>query len=237
MQGPRRFRFFSIFVFCFVSVISVDAGQRVYYEPPPDPLLPAVQAATTRINAGGSERAEGIAELEKLLKDNPRQRQAKEVLAEAYLQEEAGADAERMLKWCIDDHSDSYRCRTLMGRMLLDKGDIAAAEQQLQKAVQIHAVDPEAQLYLGVARLRREKLDLAEVSLNHALAYRKRGTLGSVFLYLAGVYDKLKKPFRAAQTLEWYLRENPAVPNAAQVRRRIMEFKTSAQAASVQPTP
>ena len=207
-----------------LAVATAVAQNRVpNYRTPPDPLLPKVEAAAARINSG--EREAGIAELRAILEKNPTQRQALEVLAQVYLQDGRRGPAAELLKRCVRKHSDSSRCRTLQGKLMLEEDNVEEAEQVLEKAVEANNADAEAHLYLGLARIRRNKLERAEVDLNHALAYRKPGTLTSVFLHLAGIYDKLRRPFQAAQQLEWFLRENPEAPNAEQVRARIAQLR------------
>lgn len=206
---------------------AVLSAQRPYYRPPPDPLLPKVEAAVARINNG--ERAAGIADLQTLLRKHPNHRQVLESLAQVYLQERRRGDATDLLVRCIKKHAGSWRCRTLRARMLLDTDDLLGAENLLEQAIQANSADAESHFYMGVLRMRQGQLERAEIALNYALAYRKAGALAAVHLHLASLFDRQKRPAEAAQQLEWYLRENPSVANAEQLRSRITELRAGSE--------
>lgn len=207
--------------------VAVAAQNRFpAHRPPPDPILPQVEAAAARINRG--KRAEGIRDLQAILEKHPAHRQALEALAQVLLQDRRNSEAAHLLARCIKKHPGSSRCRTFQGQLRLARGDVSGAASILEKAVQANSADPEAHLHLGLVLIRQNQLDRAEIELNHALAYRKPGSLTVVHLHLAGLYDRQNRPFQAAQQLEWYLRENPEAANAAQLRSRIAQLRSAA---------
>lgn len=212
---------------CALALAADAQTHRPVYRPPPDPVLEQVEAAAARINRG--ERAAGIREVQAILKRHPNHRQALEVLAQVHFQDRRKAEAEAVLARCIKKHPGSSRCRTFKARLLLEEGDLPDAAAMLKKAVEANSADAEAHLYLGLVYLRENELDRAEVELNHALAYRKPGSMTAVHLHLAGLYDRQKRPFQAAQQLEWYLRENPEASNAEQLRNRIAQLRAACE--------
>lgn len=188
-----------------------------------DPVLPRVEAAVERINEGDREGGKTL--LQGILLEHPFHRHTLESLAKAHLQDGEKDQAARFTDMCLEKHKDSSKCWTVRGQLLFDSGDSKGAEKALKRAITANEGDPEAHLSLGVVRMQMNELERAEVNLNHALVYRRRGTLGNVFLHLAGLYERMKRPVNAAQQLMWFLRENPNAPNAAEIRERLEQFK------------
>ena len=201
---------------------------RKTYQPKPDPLLPRVEAAADLINRG--QRAAGIYQLQAILKQKPTQRQAMEVLAEVYLRDRRQQEAAELLARCLKKHSNSWRCRTIRGRMLLARGDVKRAVATLKKAVTANTADAKAYFHLGRGLLRQNKLDRAEIAFNRALAYRKAGTLSAVHLHLAKIYSRRNQPFQEVQALEWYLRGNPDAHNAEKLREHVAQLRAASSA-------
>ena len=70
------------------------------------------------------------------------QRQAMEVLAEVYLRDQRLQEAAALLARCVKKHSNSWRCRTIQGRMLLARANVKRAVATLKKAIAATALIP-----------------------------------------------------------------------------------------------
>lgn len=87
---------------------------------------------------------------------------------------------------------ESEETHTRLGNLLLNVGDLDAAEYHLVKAIQIYQDSPLANLGLGRIHMERGQLELARMYINSAFV--KGRELPQVLMHWAKLMDKLNKP-------------------------------------------
>jgi Flp pilus assembly protein TadD len=115
---------------------------------------------------------------------------------------------------------ESFTARLNLGIALMLKREYREAEEALRAALQRNETSALAHFHHGHALIRLQRLDEAETSLRRAL------TLGGdemkrAHRFLAHIYVERRDNARAIAELETYLRLDPQVSDAAQIREMI----------------
>jgi Tfp pilus assembly protein PilF len=110
------------------------------------------------------------------------------------------------------------------GLVLYEQKKYAMAATVFEAAEKLNPANAEARLMRGAALIETGRLNEAEQEIARADQISSH-KLPIVHLHLARVYEKRGERVRAADELESYLRQNPAVDNAPAIREAIKKLR------------
>ena len=123
------------------------------------PKEPAGHVKLGRLLWATRDTRGAMAAFDQALAIAPGSRDATEAKAGLLMQEKRGPEAQAFAKQLLAAKPDDAFAHTLLGRIMMDSGDMAGAEQELSKAVQLAVDVPAPYHYLGMLYIRQGKLD------------------------------------------------------------------------------
>ncbi|MGB9606690.1 MAG: tetratricopeptide repeat protein, partial [Bryobacteraceae bacterium] len=144
--------------------------------------------------------AEAIAELERLHRDDPSDRDVRTRLVAAYLVSNRAADARKVLDKAIERNARDVQALLQRGALLVREGKWLEAEQDLAKVLRIQPESAEAHYHL--AAVRRGQGESASARQELAEAVRLNPSLLAARLELAGTLLREKSAQAALDLLE-----------------------------------
>jgi tetratricopeptide (TPR) repeat protein len=165
-----------------------------------DALLAARQLTLRGIDAGHQQRwPEASALLAKAIEQDPGDARARHHYAKALWHQQEHQKAIEQMAEAVRFSAGDPLLSIELGRMHLETGNLAAAEQQAREALEIELRLPEAQALLGDVFAARQAWDQALAHYHRALADRSR--YPDVQLAVAEIYQAKGRPRRALATL------------------------------------
>lgn len=123
------------------------------------PRDPAGHVKLGRLLWAARDARGAMAAFDQALAVAPGSRDAAEAKAGLLMQEKRAPEAQAFARQLLSAKPDDAFVHTLLGRILMDSGDMAGAERELSKAVQLAADVPAPYHYLGMLYIRQGKLD------------------------------------------------------------------------------
>ncbi|MBA4358830.1 MAG: hypothetical protein C0405_14015, partial [Desulfovibrio sp.] len=148
-----------------------------------------------------------LAAFEQALALAPDSRDAVEAKTSLLMQEKRGPEALAFARQRVAAQPSDAFSNALLGRVMMDTGDMAGAEQQLAKAVQLAPDVPASYQYLGMLYIRQGKIDAGIGKYREAFVANP-GNAGAG-LALATLLEVSNKRAEAITTYEKILAKNP----------------------------
>jgi Tfp pilus assembly protein PilF len=116
---------------------------------------------------------------------------------------------------------------TLASQQKFDEAQkkLDGAEAHLREAIKLNSAGPAAHYYLGLTLIKFKAYDEAQKELEAAIS-NGGDNLAMAHKYLGGVYMSLHKNKEAADELDKYLKLDPKVGNADQIRGTIKDLRS-----------
>jgi putative PEP-CTERM system TPR-repeat lipoprotein len=164
--------------------------------------------AEARAHAASGDRAAAMATLEQRIVANPQDTAVRFELNRYYLAEDRKADAEVNLRAIIEYQPDSWIARNDLAWMLYERGDIAEAQPQAERAHNLASDNPAVMDTLGVILL-----EIGDVERATALIRRANEGIPDnpeIGLHLAQAYARGDRKEEARAILATLLEKHPA---------------------------
>jgi len=158
-------------------------------------------------------------------------------IALAYLALGNASDAEKNFRKSIDVSHDNYGEANIgLGKILLDKGDVPAAEKALLRGVELSPTSSRGFYELGRAQLTEKKLQEAEKSADKSRSLSPDFPM--VYRLLSNIHLQEKNYAALAADLDAYIKLDPASPagqRAKQMREQLQEQLAKRNNAAEEP--
>ena len=187
----------------------------------PKPARDLYEQALASSRAGDHKKA--IDQLKKAIALSPDFALALNELGMQYLQQNELDKAAESLREALRQAPDDFIPRLNYGLVLLQQKDYKEAEVELRSAIEKNESSPPAHEYRGRALIGLHRLEEAEKELQRALTLGGDQAVNS-HRYLGAVYMQLGDDPRAIKELQEYLRLQPNVKDAEQIRQIIREL-------------
>jgi choline-sulfatase len=185
------------------TTILVDPKDRL-------PVHEAINQAGELNN--NDQYAESAAVLEKVLKDDPHNPQARLLLATDYMEMKRSEDAASLLHGLLEEDPQNVRALTCLAKILQDDGKHEEVIQLCKKVLDVDDRNTQALTMIGQAYLDLHDFTEAKTWLEKAVAVQPKLTQNQ--LNLAACLIGLKKYDEAKQRLSTILEDNPKFPKA-----------------------
>jgi tetratricopeptide (TPR) repeat protein len=143
-------------------------------------------------------------------------------LGEQYDKLKRYTDAEAAYKKAVELESDNASAQAGLGVVLVKQKKYAEAIPPLRRSIEIDKQSSAPFLFLGLAEMMTGDYESSESNLLRAYEIGKP-TIAHI--YLANLYDLQKRPAKAIEHLQAFLKENPESPNAGQIREVIEKLR------------
>jgi len=187
----------------------------------PQPARDLYQQALASSQAGNHKQA--VDQLKKAILTAPEFVLALNELGMQYLQLNELDHAAESLSAALKQAPEEFIPRLNYGLVLLQQKKYAAAETELRKAIAKEELSAPAHEYRGRALIGLQQLESAEKELLRALALGGEQA-ASTHRYLGAVYMQMGNDAKAIAELEEYLRLQPKVKDADQIRQIIKDL-------------
>jgi len=143
-------------------------------------------------------------------------------LGEQYDKIKRYAEAESAYKRAVELKNESASAQAGLGVVLVKQKKYAEAIPPLRRSVEINNQSSVPHLFLGLAEMMTGDYEAAEKNLLRAYEIGKPTV---AHIYLANLYELQRRPAKAIDELQAFLRENPESPSSSQIREAIEKLR------------
>lgn len=166
----------------------------------------------------------------------PQNQEVNYLLGSLYLRKKELPQAEKYLSRAVDIDASDVPALVALGHLRFEKGDLKGASDVLEKALTRDAKEWDALWLLAEIHLGQNQFDKAVGESERAVELGKGSANGAEFVEGEALVQ-LGRREEALKTLETFLRDVPADPNAPAARQLVVKLDTGTEAVSKAPSP